>query len=116
MMDCGGCIECCTALPIVELNKPIRVRCNHVCGNGCTVYADRPQSCRIYMCMWLQMPEVGPELRPDRCGVIFEKRNNKIFGLIVGCMNEYALIQFNEFKKQGFRVFWKKLNDGTELH
>lgn len=110
-MDCGDCKECCTALPVVELNKPMGVRCDHVCENGCGVYANRPESCQTFLCMWLQMPEVKLELRPDKCGVIFERKDEKVAALITGKVNEYALAQFSEFKKQGFRVFFNHIKN-----
>ena len=80
---CGGCSLCCKVMGVVELKKPGGVWCEHAeplaaCG-GCTVHASRPPTCRDFECVWLQsqhrrhgesaMPQ---ELRPDRCGVIFD--------------------------------------------
>lgn len=74
MRECGGCTECCTAIGVVELNKPPGVRCQHLTEQGCGIYEDRPPSCRSYFCLWadekaaaLDLPDWG---RPDRTGVL----------------------------------------------
>ena len=41
-------------------------------GVGCSAYAARPASCVGYNCLWRQCSGMGEELRPDRCGVIFD--------------------------------------------
>jgi hypothetical protein len=71
---CGGCTLCCTMLPIAEIEKPRDVRCKHVrFGKGCSIYANRPFSCRHWQCSWLLEPELLPgKLRPDHSRVIFD--------------------------------------------
>jgi uncharacterized protein len=71
---CGDCTMCCK-LPAAPapLNKPAGVWCQHCDkGKGCRIYADRPQGCRDYMCLWKVMPDFPEELRPDRCKVIWQ--------------------------------------------
>lgn len=64
---CGGCTLCCTALAVPELNKPNGVPCVHLTPEGCGIYEDRPESCRVFQCAWLQ--GAGPrDTRPDRTG------------------------------------------------
>ncbi|MEM1355584.1 MAG: hypothetical protein AAGC44_12350 [Planctomycetota bacterium] len=67
---CGGCTACCYGLHIQELNKPTFAQCPHQCAAGCSVYTDRPGSCRDYQCLWLQ-GHLGEQDRPDKLGVLF---------------------------------------------
>lgn len=42
-------------------------------GGGCAAYADRPKSCRTYVCIWHEMPDrLRDDQRPDRVGLILE--------------------------------------------
>ena len=71
--ECGSCTACCSVLAIVELQKPPRRACDHLCRSGCGVYADRPVSCREFHCLWLRGAIDGDEaLRPDQLGVMFD--------------------------------------------
>ena len=69
---CGGCTACCDVMAAHELRKPFYARCEHLAENGCGIYADRPQSCREFVCVWSTgfMGE-APQWRPDRCGLLF---------------------------------------------
>lgn len=79
---CGGCQACCIIPYIPELNKPSYQRCRN-CGTdvGCKLYFARPRACREFECMWLKSQVrndiMPPELRPDRCGVIFVDRDTE---------------------------------------
>ena len=71
--ECGSCTACCSVLAIVELQKPPRRACDHLCRSGCGVYEDRPASCRKFHCLWLRGAIDGDEtLRPDQLGVMFD--------------------------------------------
>lgn len=71
---CGSCTLCCDLLKIPEVDSDYGELCKHCDLNkGCKIYEDRPEACREFECCWLQMETVGIELRPDKCGVIFEK-------------------------------------------
>lgn len=71
--ECGNCTACCTTLAIVELNKPARRACDHLCRAGCGIYEARPASCREFHCLWLRGALDGDEsLRPDALGVMFD--------------------------------------------
>ena len=71
---CGGCTLCCKVLEIPELGKPINVWCPFCdIGRGCKIYPSRPQSCKKFLCGWLQDPIIPESLRPDQCGVVIEK-------------------------------------------
>jgi hypothetical protein len=65
--SCGTCMMCCQVYSIRELNKPAGRWCVHAeRGRGCGIYADRPDTCRVFVCMWLADATLGPEWKPDR--------------------------------------------------
>lgn len=71
--SCGSCTLCCKLTSVPEFNKPPGEWCRHCKpGRGCTIYDDRPESCRNFRCVWLTggLPD---DLRPDKCKVIFER-------------------------------------------
>jgi uncharacterized protein len=69
--SCGSCTECCRLMHVPELDKPAWVDCpNCALGVGCKIYSERPQSCRDFACLWLQVPEMGPDLKPNQCHVM----------------------------------------------
>jgi hypothetical protein len=73
--SCGGCGVCCKLPEIRELNKPVHTTCvNYVVGQGCSIYAVRPGSCREFECNWLNDPELGEAWRPDRAGFLLYYR------------------------------------------
>ena len=85
LRDCDGCRECCTGLAIEELDKPDFHSCEHECETGCSIYDDRPQSCRVFDCEWLKgltAPGVAAkDLRPDKTGLVPVVQNTK-FGTV----------------------------------
>ncbi|KQP48331.1 MAG: hypothetical protein WC563_02765 [Brevundimonas sp.] len=69
---CGGCVECCRVIPLnlPELAKPTGKLCAYcVDGAGCSVHEIRPNTCRIWFCLW-RVVELSDDWRPDRSGVI----------------------------------------------
>ena len=79
---CGPCSLCCELLPVPQLNKPESVMCSKCDpGNGCTIHETRPQICRTFDCVFLQSDskEMGEELRPINCHVVFEKVNETLY-------------------------------------
>ena len=71
--ECNSCTACCHVLNVKELDKPIRVDCPHQCKNGCRIYEERPESCRIFMCVWARGFGNRKE-RPDKLGLFVEER------------------------------------------
>ena len=70
---CGDCRACCTVLGVREFDKPNYQPCQHECSTGCSIYPDRPASCREYFCGWKWGLIEGDERRrPDNLGVIFD--------------------------------------------
>jgi len=56
--------------------------------------------------MWRDSRIDNEELRPDRCGVVFEKTNDaNIYGNVdLGRVTDVALRQMRDFVQQGFTV------------
>ncbi len=70
---CGACTVCCRELTIDDpvLRKPAATPCAHcVPGQGCSVHASRPATCRDWHCGWRLLPWLGDALRPDRSGLL----------------------------------------------
>jgi hypothetical protein len=83
MNACGSCTACCRVFAIPELKKPAGKWCEHCAvGVGCKVYDARPERCVEFACLWLQSQDnpahaLSPELRPDRCKVVFSPTTNE---------------------------------------
>jgi hypothetical protein len=110
-MECGECTLCCTLLPIKELNKPMNTPCVH-CDKGCTIHATKPMSCSEFYCAYRQNDKAHISMRPDKCGVIFEKLSDSI--MLGTCKPGYKLtkqmygqIQFST--KEGFTIVMNEL-------
>jgi Fe-S-cluster containining protein len=74
---CGTCSLCCKLAYIPELNKSIDSWCRHARPGvgGCSIYLDRPPSCRDFNCGWLVgARELGDEWFPARCKMIVTRR------------------------------------------
>jgi uncharacterized protein len=72
---CGDCTMCCKLLAVKELDKPARTDCLHIIQGvatrpGCSIYHQRPKSCKVFDCLWLQEDDMPAELRPDRSHVV----------------------------------------------
>ena len=65
---------CCKLTEVPEISKPVGVWCPDCkIGDGCGSYDSRPASCKSFSCDWLLNEKMKDDLRPDRCGVIFER-------------------------------------------
>jgi Fe-S-cluster containining protein len=75
---CGTCTLCCTLCAVPELKKPARTDCIHILPNtpeaGCSIYENRPQSCRVYSCVYITTQEtedpLPPYCRPDKLHIV----------------------------------------------
>lgn len=81
MRSCGSCTACCTLTFVPELQKLENTTCKH-CDKGCTIYEDRPRSCREYRCAWLDST-LSVSMKPDVCGVIIEIYPRMVAALLV---------------------------------
>jgi len=105
-MNCGNCTECCRQLNIPETDSKEGDLCQH-CeeGVGCKIYSERPESCRIFECCWKQMKIAGKELRPNICGVLFEKWSDRlIIGSTVDELSDLIKGQIGYFQREGITV------------
>ncbi len=55
-------------MAVAELEKGMYRTCDHVGGQGCLIYNDRPRSCRSWSCQW-RLGEIDGA-RPDQSGVV----------------------------------------------
>jgi len=107
MRQCGECTMCCTELETHDIPSAIGETCKHCTVDGCGIHKTRPKECRDYQCMWTQMKVVGDELRPDKCGVIFDRIGEDV---ITGRLSEskdmtpFIEGQVASFMKEGFSV------------
>ncbi len=72
-------------MSVREIAKGMYEACEHLCGAGCGVYAERPGSCRTFECQWLRGAlevdgVIETAMRPDACGVIFHYQSESTFG------------------------------------
>ncbi|MEA2876313.1 MAG: hypothetical protein QOF14_1509 [Hyphomicrobiales bacterium] len=65
--ECGTCTLCCKVAAVEEVDKPNGVWCTHcLSGRRCTIYDQRPPSCRTFYCQWMVEKSLGPEWKPER--------------------------------------------------
>lgn len=83
---CADCDGCCRVFEIktdatvdrIGLDKAFGIPCKYIgptpVGHGCTVYQDRPDVCRNYVCLWLEGERLnatlGEALRPNVSKVV----------------------------------------------
>lgn len=124
-MECGECTECCELLHIdsrkplkenevelIAIESPAGELCTH-CNKdvGCTVHEDRPLICRTFECVYTQHENAPIELRPDKCGIIFEKLDDE---LMLGTIkpdrpiSDMGSQQLHSFNRQGYSVVLTK--------
>jgi len=117
MQKCGECKACCKILLIEEVDSKPNEWCQHCNKNGCRIYDIRPKGCREFMCTWLQMNHVGIEMRPDKCGVVFEKfTDNVMMGGTDGKIKPIVQGQIKFFNKEGISVVIVNHNTKTKTN
>lgn len=103
---CKGCTICCLIPKVPELKKPNGKLCTFCNKDGCTIYKERPSDCRQFECAWLQSG-ASLDLRPDKCGILFERMNEKtFFGTLVPGrkISQVSEGQIKAFLRDGFSV------------
>lgn len=84
MRTCDNCDVCCVFPRVPELSKPERTACVNCTGSRlCSIYEDRPNSCRNFECMWLQ-GHFRDEDKPSISGVMVENHKKFIFAMCDG--------------------------------
>jgi hypothetical protein len=105
-MECGDCTACCTLLVVPELDKAAGTACSH-CTTKCEIYESRPQACRDLSCAYHQVKNANIRMRPDKCGVVFEKlEDDLMFGTVNPKHEDFSFMhgQINAFLKEGINV------------
>ena len=116
-MECGDCTVCCTLSVVSELNKKAGEHCIYCINNGCDIYGDHPQVCKDFECAYLQGGN-NIELRPDKCGIMFFKKSERIFcGMAVPgtSITDWAKGQIASSNKQGYSVVLLKLGEKPHI-
>jgi len=85
--SCGGCTECCTGqlhFQDKDMNGNIVVATSELgCtkfANGCTIYEDRPETCRSFQCMYTIDVGLPESLKPSVCGFITHRYSAESLG------------------------------------
>jgi len=77
---CGACNICCVVPKIDEpaLRKLPGCRCPNSVGDGsCSMYEQRPRSCRDFYCGWRLAGWIDERLRPDQSGIFIRLTGDK---------------------------------------
>lgn len=69
---CGDCRACCTVLGVDAVEKAAGEPCRHLTKRGCGIYADRPEECAVYRCLWHVGLFGETRDRPDRIGLVLD--------------------------------------------
>ena len=71
MKACGDCGLCCKLMGVTALAKPAGKWCRHFSkARGCAIYADRPDDCRVFNCLWLLTEALDADWKPSRAGFV----------------------------------------------
>jgi len=78
---CGPCTMCCKVLNVQLDDEHVKVK-DQWCpfaqkGVGCSIYAERPQPCQVFVCLWLKggLPAWA---RPDRVHGVVQLAPDKL--------------------------------------
>ena len=107
MKNCGSCTWCCYFLEVREYSSPVNKYCKHCIPNqGCGIHSQRKKVCRDFDCLWRLEPQFPDDLRPDKCGVVFEPPNG--CRTFVGYVDPDNHTKWQDSKVQ---ILIRKLND-----
>lgn len=85
---CGECTACCFVLKVnvgAEV-KPSFSKCPNLRDKlfpGCSIYKNRPASCKRYQCLWLKDGEKKLYMRPDQCGLVMHVSDRALLAFAV---------------------------------
>jgi len=117
-MECGDCTLCCTLLNVPWMDKPAGITCKF-CDKGCTIYDTKDKRCSEFKCAYNQMKIVSEKMRPDNCGVIFERlEDDLMFGTINPEHKDFSFIngQIQTFLNEGINVVLSKNGQPITYH
>jgi hypothetical protein len=121
---CGNCTLCCKVMVVEELAKPAGTWCpNCTVGKGCSIYDERPATCRGFLCGYLIGPQLTEIWRPTRAKIVLALddrsrsitayvdpgsptawRNEPYYSDLKRWSREFAAVQGNVFVAVGRRV------------
>jgi hypothetical protein len=113
MTECEGCTLCCKLLDISWMDSPAGDLCKYCDeGKGCKIYDTVPEKCLEFNCAYIQMEKVHPSLRPDKCGVIFERIKDVFVGTLdpENPLQDVVKGQIDSFSREGFSIILFKRN------
>lgn len=70
---CGSCSLCCKVMGVLDVQppKPDHEWCSHASpGCGCIIYDSRPESCRVFHCMWLVDTRIKDHWFPAKSKIV----------------------------------------------
>jgi len=117
-MECGECTACCTLLNITWMNSKAGEACKY-CDKGCSIQETKDAKCQEYECAYTQMKVASEKMRPDHCGVIFERvEDDLMFGTVNPNHTEFGFIngQIDVFLKEGINVILSKEGQPAVYH
>jgi hypothetical protein len=75
---CDGCTLCCKLLEVRSLAKPANSWCpDCAVGQGCRIYATRPQDCRDFFCEFLLSAAIGDHWKPTRSRMVIVRPEHR---------------------------------------
>ena len=106
MQSCGNCTVCCKHLDIPDTDSKEGDLCKYCKEDvGCLIYESRPEACSTFNCAWKQMVYAHIDLRPDNCGVLFEKWSDYVMvGSTEYDLSDLMLGQIGYFNREGISV------------
>jgi hypothetical protein len=108
--ECGDCTLCCKVMAIEQLAKPASSWCPHCKpGRGCQIYADRPDECRSFNCLWLANDRLDERWRPSKSKLVLTTSDD---GIEVRCDPGFP----DAWRKEPFRSEIRQWAVSGEMH
>lgn len=77
--SCGDCSLCCKLMSVRELDKAAFKWCRHARPGAkpgaCTIYEERPATCRTFLCHW-RLGVLPEHMKPNKIGAVFAQPEN----------------------------------------
>ena len=101
----------------MEIDKQINTLCEHY-NKGCTIHTSKPKECAEYECAYIQAKNAPEALRPDKSGIVFTKKTERIF--IAALMPNIEITntakgQIKAFNEQGYSVILVSVKEKKPL-
>ncbi len=115
MKKCDGCTLCCKLFYIPYMNSNHGDYCKECIPTvGCKIHTIRPEKCKTFQCAYTQMLHVHSDLRPDKCGVVFEKITSTLMlGTTDGKIENISHLIKNQiaaFGREGISTMMQQFN------